>query len=121
MFLHQDRYEVLFPHYLFVRFCTHSDRWQSVNGTRGVKCLLGTPDPIPLPDGMAERFSSPVDITDLKAIVAGSIVQVINGPFYGLIGEVDSITPDDRVILLMTMIGSQRSVPVPASFVERLR
>lgn len=104
--------EPLFPGYLFVRFDLSDARWRSVNGTRGVKGLLGAGEqPIPVPVGIVEDIQRRLTAGEFTPravrgprLKRGELGQVTAGPFSGFIGECLA-SRRDRVKLLLNIFG----------------
>lgn len=105
----------LFPGYVFVEIDLETQRWRSIDGTRGVTRLLKFGErparlPKELVSGMLAltnefgvvEFSDPLD--------PGDEVQVISGTFDNWIGKVMSLPDQERVTLLIDAVS--RQVPV---------
>lgn len=117
--------EPLFPGYLFVRFNSERDRWQSINGTIGVQRLIcakgGLPTPIPV-GAMREIFDRcPQGTWEVGApeLQPGQQVDLIRGPFIGLCGRFEKMVSRDRVRVLMSLLDSDVSVVMPAAYLAR--
>jgi len=110
------RRELRFPGYILVAFDRDTDRWRSINGTRGVKALLFGEYPTPLPrDAIAaipaiETFGpfSP----SARPFDTGDRVRVIDGPFEGHVGTI-GLTGVERVQILLSLLS--RTVKVYVS------
>lgn len=116
----------LFPRYIFIALDLEDVqcRWRSVNGTRGVKRLLGhNPDkPTPLPAGVAECFMAACPLQDVLAqmagITAGLRVRIKAGAMQGQAGTVASTSDASGVQLLVYLLGKMHVVEVPLDCVE---
>jgi transcriptional antiterminator RfaH len=119
------------PGYIFIRFEDDDDRWRAINQTRGVRQLmLAAPErpAIVREDAMAiliDRCSgsdvvSPtqVDTALAKLVPVGAAVRISAGPFEGLKGIV-RWSHLDRVTVLLSFLGAQRPIVVPANTVDR--
>jgi transcription elongation factor/antiterminator RfaH len=102
----------VFPGYLFIRLNPDHHRWRSVNGTIGVSRLLTANErPMPAPIGVVEALMGYVD--DLgycqlnRDLVAGQRVNVIQGPFVRLMGEVLSMDDKGRTRVLLEIMGGK--------------
>jgi transcriptional antiterminator RfaH len=123
--------ESIFPGYLFVRFDLAHDRWEVINGTRGIKRrngtgLLGAGErPLPLADGVVDVLRARDargffgDVLEVMRLVvkAGEQARVLSGPFSSCIGECEWSTKE-RVGLLLSMFGRPHRVTLDASQVE---
>ena len=113
----------LFPGYLFVAFDPERGLWHKISSTYGVARLVrfGS-DPEPVPLNLITEIMKRCD-TDGKFVAgqpfsAGDRVSPSKGPFSELIATVESLGPDERVWILLDMMGRQTRVAVGA---EHLR
>lgn len=105
----------LFPNYVFVAFDVALRAWRSINGTRGVKCVLGSgpESPSPLPqssvDGLIARLSEGplAEEDELPRLLVGEHARVDVGPFASHVGQVVENTRK-RVQLLLFVLGAER-------------
>ena len=101
----------LFPGYVFVALDLASDRWRSVNGTRGVVSLVMTgAEPVPVPKGVVESL---VEISSQQGVVRfdpnlqlGHNVKIIAGPFAEQFGTLERLDGQGRVQVLLEMMGT---------------
>ena len=117
----------LFSGYIFVTFDLES-RWQSINGTRGVRRLICGErlEPWALPEGEAVRLleqceDGPLRDVDkaLAAFKPGDMLQILDGPFAGHVGECEW-SDDERVKVLINFMGRSASLPLPYGAVRAL-
>lgn len=116
--------EPLFPGYIFVKF-NPEDSQGAVKSTRGVLHLVSK-------GGKAVDVDNKV-IDELKALgpegilsmldeelKVGAKIKVIRGIFAGSEGEVIKLaTPQKRIAVLLTLLGAQQSVEMPADDVTK--
>ncbi len=117
----------LFPNYLFVSFDLEHARWRPIFSTVGVASLIcGGEIPSRVPDGVVESirdaensgiFDYTHAVTKLKP---GDPVRVANGPFAGLIGQLQSMASRDRVRILLGILGRQTTTVFVLSEIEAL-
>lgn len=116
----------LFPGYIFVRFDRFDPdcRWRSVNGTTGIEKLLPLhlENPMPIMAGLVEDFTSQIaagsfDHKNFSATVAkhavGEKVAVISGAWAGHSGTLRR-QRKGCLFLLMSLLGRELEIPVPA-------
>jgi transcriptional antiterminator RfaH len=110
----------LFPRYLFVHMDTEASRWRSIRSTYGVLHLVCQGDcPAPLPEGVVEGIkarqneSGLVEMTLELPFKPGEKVEVLDGPLKELTGIFQSISDDQRVIVLLEMLGRPVRVRLP--------
>ena len=108
----------LFPRYVFVGMDPEVARWRSVNGTFGVQHLVcNGADPAPVPDGFVEELMAREDndgaITGLvRRFRCGERVRILDGALTDRIGRIEALGDEDRVYLLLDMLGRQVRVSV---------
>lgn len=113
----------LFPGYLFVRFDRDRDPWRSINGTRGVKRLVGCdrgyPRSMPEP-AMAEimaRCDGEMVHGILPSLQPGQSVRLISGPFADMLGEITELDNHGRVRVLLDLLGGPKNIAIPPSMI----
>lgn len=109
-----------FPRYLFVRLDLGRDRWRSVNGTFGVSSLIMEGElPAPVPPGVVESMLATADPTGLVSttprLSVGDTVRIVRGPLSGLIGELAALDDNQRVKVLLDILGKDTLVAVDAA------
>ena len=120
-FIHETR--PFFPGYLFVCVNHASSPVQSIRSTYGISQLvrIGT-KPAVVPDGLVEELRARCDPNDVversEILEKGDKVRLTAGPFANLIGEVEQIAPDQRVWLLLDIMGQKTKVSVAQSTLQ---
>ena len=101
----------LFPGYLFIGFDPASTQWRAINNTLGVNRLICARADLPqaVPQGMMwEMFNRCREDDVLRPAVdlsVGDAVRVVSGPFAGVLAEVDQVSNQARVALLLDLMG----------------
>ena len=116
----------LFPGYLLVNFNPHSEGWQKINGTRGVRRLMcgASERPLPIEQGamnqlLARLSGGPLQDLDWMAyFTKGTRVKVLDGPFTGLSGKVNYTDSQSRVWVLLSLFGRETPVAVEKDSLE---
>lgn len=115
----------LFPRYGFVRLSLAADRWRAVNGTVGVQRLIARGErPAPVPAGVVEALQRQVDgagvvpTAALRLFSRGEAVRVTDGLFADQLGIYERMTADQRVVLLLDLLGRTVEVTVPYAAVD---
>lgn len=108
----------LFPGYLFVELDL-CERWQAVNGTRGVRRLLGGENPLPVPVGYVEALEPRRALLGVQsAWEAGKTrLRMVGGQFMGFEGLYQA-TAGERVKILLQLLGRSVVVSAPSVAVE---
>ena len=111
--------EPLFPGYLFVSFDIKNRQWRSINSTLGVKRLVGVVDtPMPVPDALIDEIRTREDEQGFVTLSAhrsfqnGELVRLIEGPLLGSAGVFDCEAGEDRVTILLSLLGREAKVRV---------
>ena len=115
----------LFPGYLFVRFDLDRTRWRAIHSTFGVRYLVCNGElPAPVPHGIVEDIRSCED-DDGVVIVSkqapfdkGERVQIMTGALRDQVGLFDCATDDERIFILLDLLGRQVRVRVPLETVS---
>lgn len=112
-----------FPGYVFLTYPEVAAPWSLVNSTYGVARLVtfgGRPAPVPagIVAGLQAACGENGAITLDLHLQAGAAVTIASGPFASLIGEIERLTPDRRVLVLIDFMGKQTRVQLPAADVR---
>lgn len=110
----------LFPRYLFVAMDIARARWRAVSSTIGVSHLICRGEmPIAVPAGIVENIQSRMNEDGLVPIEPkipfrrGDAVQVTSGALADRTGFFECATDEDRVILLLDILGRRVRVKLP--------
>lgn len=110
----------LFPGYLFVSFDPERVHVRSINSTFGVCRLVSfagcAPSPVPdaLIAGLMQRCDPAGKLLPPSSLKCGDTVQVSSGPLAQLVGTVEQIAPDQRVWVLLDILGKATRVTMQA-------
>lgn len=116
----------LFPNYLFVKLILARHYYQ-VKWTKGIARFVEWEDrPAPIAEEAVETIRSRMDERDRVKIGldvrAGEEVRIKSGPLRDFVGIFErKLSERDRIRVLLQVVGSQVSVNVPESLVERVR
>ena len=107
----------LFPGYIFIRFDTGKGSWRSINSTQGITKLVSFGQvPAPVPDSLITQLRTRCDqdgvIAPAPDLNVGDNVTVTQGPFSDFMAEVLDMDEDQRVWLLIDLMGRQTRVAV---------
>lgn len=104
----------LFPTYLFVSVPRAGQRWSAINSTIGISHLVSdSRGPLPVPEGIVEELQHSADergltLTGRKIpFERGAEVQIMAGAFSDHIGRFECASDDDRVVILLDILGRQ--------------
>lgn len=110
----------LFPRYLFVGFDPERQRWRSVNGTHGISYLICDKDrPLPVADEVVKGLMARCDDEGFvpllgQSFAPGERLRIGSGPLAEQIGEFQHVDEQQRVTLLLQLLGRPVLVKVSA-------
>ncbi|MEM6889907.1 MAG: transcriptional activator RfaH [Pseudomonadota bacterium] len=114
----------LFPGYLFVQVLPDQQNWRAINSTYGISRLvsLSGGHPTKVPEELMSALFARTDNQGLLSapddLMPGQTVRIIAGPFAQSIAEISALKPNDRVGLLMELMGRSVRTEVSARHVE---
>ncbi len=115
----------LFPRYLFVALDDEHTRWRPINSTVGVSSIVGWGDtPTPVPDWVMDEIRAREDKDGLVALGAcstfrkGDEVHIVRGPMADSVGVFDAVADQERVVVLLSLMGRQVKVRVPTTSIS---
>ena len=118
----------LFPGYIFVQLHPDQGPWRQVNSTRGVirlVCLGAEPSvvSIELVETLMARCDKQSILrqtteTPSSQLQSGNQVQVTPGPFSGFITTITDIEPNNRIKILITIMGQTTKVAINAGALQ---
>ena len=112
----------LFPRYLFIVLDLGRDRWRSVNGTFGVdRLLMRSGEPEPVPRGLVEQLTENAQADGLvrpcSTLKIGDSIRVTAGPFAELLGTLERLDDNNRVRVLLDLLGGKIPVLLPGAVI----
>ena len=119
----KNKFEPLFPGYIFVGFPNQGVRWQSINGTYGLRGLVGArvSAPSPVPDAiMASLFENcPEGVWNpaVQTWCRGDGVEVRQGAFAGIPARFDEMLSQNRVKVLLSWLGGEVPAVMPRDYI----
>ena len=107
----------LFPGYLFVGLREQAPSWRTLNSTHGVSrgvSLDGTYRPVP--EALISQLQDQCDEAGVfraqDVFTSGDVVQIQTGPFASFLAEVEDMAPDQRIWVLIDLMGQKSRVAV---------
>lgn len=119
----QEVVEALFPRYLFAGVRREQQSLHPIRSTRGVSALVRSgPQYTPVPASLLEELRRREDEQGLhqlrpQGLGPGDPVRIIAGPFAGLEAVFHSRQGEDRVRVLLEIIGASTAATLPAGLV----
>lgn len=109
----------LFPRYLFVRLDPEFRAWRAINSTIGVQYIISFDGrPAPIPEGIIEQITAREDESGIvhagsaMTFKTGEEVRVIGGALAEQTGLFDCDIDEERVFILLNLLGRQVRVKV---------
>lgn len=116
----------LFPGYLFVSFDPARQRWRSINGTYGVaRVIAGENGPVPVAGGIVTGLKARADEQGFIAMsqrpdfVPGEAIRIRSGSFAETLGLFEGFRDQDRVTVLLELLGGKVRVVLGEELVEK--
>ena len=110
----------LFPRYIFIAFDLDKQRWQSINSTIGINHIICQGDkPAILTNSVVNEIRNREDemgnvsINKLNPFSPGQAIQVIKGALTDQMGIFDCNSGEERVKILLNLLGRSMKVDVP--------
>ena len=122
-----NRLVVLFPGYLFVQLNEKTQNWSPINSTKGVSHFVKFGwNFAKVSTDVIEFIKTNQHITTEKLInlnqfKPGDKVQISDGPFKNWIAIFKCYKSDERVILLMNLLGCEQSLSIKKESVTTLQ
>jgi transcriptional antiterminator RfaH len=127
----QRQIHTLFPGYLFVQINPYQGPWRQINSTRGVTRLirLGA-EPSVVPNEIVETLMArcnkqgvlrQTSKTLSSQLHTGSRAQITQGPFSGFIATISDIDPNNRINILIEIMGQTTKVAINAGALKAVR
>ena len=105
----------LFPGYMFIRFNRVESEWHKINNTYGVSRLITFNSnlksiPTSFVDNLMKRYDSSGKLMPIQKLKKGDQVTVSTGPFANFIATVEKYEDDQRIWVLMDLMGRKTKI-----------
>jgi len=109
----------LFPGYIFINIGSLQNDWGPINHTMGINQLvrIGTrPATVPtrLIDAIRIRCNEDDIVVTARDLQSGQRIKMGSGPFADFVGTVESADSDQRVMMLIHLLGRDVRIKIPA-------
>lgn len=117
---------ILFPGYIFIHLDKNIENWSPVCSTKGVRNFVRFGLNFALvPDNVIELIKanqvlSKEKLKNLQKFKSGDKVQVSEGVFKNCVAIFKSFKPNERVILLLNILGQQQTINIKRKSLVRL-
>ena len=109
----------LFPGYMFVSFNKTENKWHKIKNTYGVSRLITFNSSLKsisstFIDSLMKRYDSAGKLIPIEKLKKGDQVTVLTGPFANFIATVEKYEGDQRIWILMDLMGREAKVITPS-------
>ena len=109
----------LFPGYMFIRFDKAESEWHKINNTYGVSRLITFGSilksiPTIFVDHLMKRYDLSGKLIPIQKLKKGDHVTVLKGPFANFIATVEKYEADQRIWILMDLMGRKTKIQTPS-------
>jgi transcriptional antiterminator RfaH len=109
----------LFPGYMFIRFDKAESEWYKINSTYGVSRLITFNShlksiPTKFVDSLMKRYDLSGKLLPIKKLKEGDQVAILKGPFANFIATVEKYEADQRIWILMDLMGRKTKIITPS-------
>jgi transcriptional antiterminator RfaH len=116
----------LFPGYMFVAIDESSAPWRQINSTLGVSRLVmmeKSPKPVPrdLISELIKRCDSGGVLMPSPNLAPGETVEILSGPFSHFVATIESISDEERVWVLLDILGQETQVELNQAQLQVMR
>lgn len=123
----KEKVKKMFPGYILVEMIMTDEAWYVVRNTPGVTGFIGSSGkgakPTPLQPYEVDNILGDMGISRMDVdtdLVEGASVKIIDGPFNGMFGKIDSVDlTNQKVILLVDLFGQETSVEVELNQIQK--
>ena len=123
----KEKVKKMFPGYILVEMVMTDEAWYVVRNTPGVTGFIGSSGkgakPTPLQPYEVDKILGNMGISRMDVVtdlVEGATVKIVDGPFNGMFGKIDSVdVPNQKVMLLVDLFGQETSVEVELNQIQK--
>ena len=114
----RNKNEVLFPGYIFIQLDKDAQDWSPIRSTKGVLHLVRFGLSFAkIPDNIIEfiktnELNTAEKLQNINKFKPGDKIQITDGVFKNCIAIFKSYKSDERVILLMNLLGQQQKLTI---------
>ena len=113
----------LFPGYMFITFDRTETKWHKINNTYGVSRLVTFNSvlksiPTTFVENLMIRYDLSGKLLPIKKLKKGVQVKVTKGPFANFIANIETYESDQRIWILMDLMGRKTLIQTPADTLQ---
>ena len=123
----KEKVKKMFPGYILVEMVMTDEAWYVVRNTPGVTGFIGSSGkgakPTPLQPYEVETILNNMGISRIDApneLKEGDKIKIIDGPFVGMTGTIESIDLENKIVnALVDLFGQETSIEVELKQIDR--
>jgi transcriptional antiterminator RfaH len=109
----------LFPGYMFVSFDKTENKWRKIKNTYGVSRIITFNSslksiPSTFVDNLKKRYDSSGKLIPILKMKKGDKVKIFEGPFANFIATVEEYESEERIWVLMDLMGRKTKMQTPS-------
>ena len=109
----------LFPGYMFIKFDRAESQWHKINNTYGVSHLITFDSllksiPTKFVDSLMKRYDLSGKLLPIQKLKEGDQVKILKGPFANFIASVETYESEQRIWVLMDLMGRTTKIQIPS-------
>ena len=113
----------LFPGYMFIKFDKTEDKWHKIKNTYGVSRLITVNSslksiPSTFIDSLMKRYDSSGKLIPIVEMKKGDKVEILKGPFANFIATVEKYESEQRIWVLMDLMGRKTKIQTPLNALQ---
>jgi len=113
----------LFPGYMFITFDRAETEWHRINNTYGVSRLVTFNSvlksiPTAFVNNLMKRYDLSGKLLPIKKLKKGDQVKILKGPFANFIATVETYETDQRIRVLMDLMGRKTKLEASVKDLE---
>lgn len=115
----------LFPGYMFVSFNKTENKWHKIKNTYGVSRLITFNSslksiPTTFIDSLMKRYDPSGKLIPIVEMKKGDKVEILEGPFANFIATVEKYESEQRIWILMDLMGRKAKLQTPLNALQPL-
>lgn len=122
----RDVVSLMFPGYVFVKGCDTVRLWSAIRATEGqARLVLGNANqpkevPCDFMSALLARSSADGRIVAGERLDEGARVNIVSGPFAGVITRIEAVDEQQRIWILLDLLGGARRIEVKPETLVRV-
>ena len=108
---------------MFIAFNRDESKWHKINNTYGVSRLVTfnaklKSIPTTFIDNLMKRYDLSGKLLPMEILKKGDHVKVLKGPFANFIATVETYETDQRIWILMDLMGRKTKIQTPSNALQ---